>query len=170
MEIVCTPYQLSKVLEGKNVENIFFREHLLKMNVAALNPLVQQLNIEVSAAVDCTQCGNCCKRFEPGLEQNEIEVLAAQKQLEPEVFKERFIGHDGHSHFLKAKPCMFLNDTVCSIYEHRPGSCAGYPHLDQENAIRNQHIWASYSMCPIVFNVLERLKEAVGFRYSNNVG
>jgi Fe-S-cluster containining protein len=165
MNLIYTPEELSASLTHKAVENIFFKKHLSGIATSQLNTMVQELNTEVSTVVDCTRCGNCCKKLEPGLEQDEIEVLAKQKQLEPEVFKEQFIGYDGHSHFLKAKPCMFLNNTVCSIYEHRPGSCAGYPHLDQENAIRNQHIWASYAMCPIVYNVIEGLKERLQFHY-----
>jgi Fe-S-cluster containining protein len=165
MNLIHTPDQLQASLANKAVENIFFKKRITSIPAAQLNPVVQQLNEKVSAAVDCTQCGNCCKKLEPGLEQDEIEVLAAQKGMEPEVFKREHIGYDGHSHFLNAKPCMFLKGTVCSIYENRPGSCAGYPHLDQQDAIRNPHIWSSYSMCPIVFNVVEGLKEHLQFEY-----
>lgn len=165
MTLVYTPEELSAVMPGKNVENIFFKQHLSRITNGRLNPMVQQLNEEVSAAVDCTACSNCCKKLEPGLEQDEIETLAAQRNLEPEDFKQQYIGYDGHSHFLKAKPCMFLHNTVCSIYQHRPGSCAGYPHLDQPDAIRNQHIWSSYTICPIVFNVIEGLKQQLHFCY-----
>jgi len=165
MNLIHTPEELSASLADKAVENIFFKDYLSKLSLSVLNPIVEELNAEVSAAVDCTQCGNCCKRLEPGLEQEEIEVLATQRGMEPEDFKHRFIGYDGQSHFLKTKPCMFLNETVCSIYEHRPGSCAGYPHLDVKDAIRNRHIWSSYGMCPIVFNVIEGLKERLKFGF-----
>lgn len=163
MNLIHTPEELSASLANKAVENIFFKDYLAKLSVSKLDPIVEELNTEVSAAVDCTQCGNCCKRLEPGLEQEEIEVLAKQREMEPEDFKRKFIGYDGQSHFLKAKPCMFLNEKVCSIYEYRPGSCAGYPHLDVKGAIRNTHIWSSYSMCPIVFNVIEGLKKRLRF-------
>lgn len=163
MTLVKTPGALYPIAAGKLSENVFFNKLLSGLPLEKLSPLVQQLNETVSAAIDCTACGNCCKKLEPGLEQDEVEVLAAHRQMEPEVFMRRYVSWDGDSHFLQAKPCMFLEGTVCSIYEHRPGSCAGYPHLDQPAAIRNRHIWESYSMCPIVFNVVEELKAALNF-------
>lgn len=101
--------------------------------------------------------------MEPGLESHEIEELANFAKEEIEAFKQQFIAYDGNALYLKTKPCMFLDGCACQVYEHRPMACAGYPHLDQHDLKFRTTFWANYSICPIVFNVIEHLKEETGF-------
>lgn len=159
------PSQLQPLLAQKNVENIFFKKHLRNISSAEIDEKIHALNEEVSARVDCTQCANCCKRLEPGLEPNEIEVLAQQKQMPAELFKQAHVAFDGEALFLKTKPCMFLDECKCSIYTYRPAACAGYPHLDGKDMKYKRSLWSNYSTCPIVFNVIEALKSQLNFRY-----
>ncbi|MFQ5576558.1 MAG: YkgJ family cysteine cluster protein [Anaerolineae bacterium] len=59
----------------------------------------------------------------------------------------------------KGVPCPFLKDDLCSNYECRPTDCRSYPHLHKDGFV--SRLWgvvANYSICPIVFNVYERLK------------
>jgi Fe-S-cluster containining protein len=109
-------------------------------------------------------CANCCKKLEPGLEASEIETLATLKQQEIDAFKQQYVAYDGEALYLQTKPCMFLDDCACTIYENRPAACAGYPHLNQPDMKFRRTLWENYSICPIVFNVLEQLKEELGFK------
>jgi uncharacterized protein len=60
----------------------------------------------------------------------------------------------------REKPCPLLVGNLCSCYDHRPECCRSYPHLH-----KNGRMWSllriveDVSVCPIVYNVYERLKE-----------
>lgn len=155
--------ELEKLASAKAVENIFFKKHLRNFSSEKVDTLVHELDREITPQIDCTQCGNCCKKLEPDLSSDEIEKLAAVKNVSPEQFKQNFVLHDGKSHFLKTKPCIFLKENKCTVYESRPQACGGFPHLDLNDFKYRNTFWSNYSLCPIVFNVIESLKEKTGF-------
>ncbi|TSA51551.1 MAG: hypothetical protein D4R43_00580 [Sphingobacteriales bacterium] len=33
--------------------------------------------------------------------------------------------------YMTARPCVFLDHKICSIYESRPHSCKDFPYLDE---------------------------------------
>lgn len=163
--VITDPQHILPLLKEKQVENIFFKKFLRNVPSASVDEKVKVLNAEVSSVVDCTQCANCCKQLEPGLDTHEIERLALRKEMMAEDFKQMYVAFDGESQFLKTKPCMFLDGHRCGIYEDRPGACAAYPHLDQPDIKYKRSVWSNYSICPIVFNVIEGLKQQVNFTY-----
>jgi Fe-S-cluster containining protein len=59
--------------------------------------------------------------------------------------------------FLKATPCRYLCGSSCSIYAQRPESCADFPHLYRAHFMFRRLTWEHYTLCPIVFNVIEQL-------------
>ena len=62
-------------------------------------------------------------------------------------------------------PCHFLQGTKCSIYEKRFEGCREFPHLDRANF--TQRLFGTmmyYGTCPIIFNVIELLKEELEFK------
>ena len=68
-------------------------------------------------------------------------------------------GEEPSTFIFNKTPCPFLTGNDCSVYEHRPQDCRSYPHLHKKEfdtrliqAVRN------CSVCPVVFNVFERLK------------
>lgn len=156
--------ELKKIASTKAVENIFFKKHLRNFSSEKVDALVHELDREITPQIDCTQCGNCCKKLEPELSSDEIEKLAAIKNETPEKFKQNYVLHDGKTNFLKTKPCMFLSENKCSVYESRPQACAGFPHLDLNDFKYRSTFWSNYSLCPIVFNVIESLKEKTEFK------
>jgi Fe-S-cluster containining protein len=158
---------MGAIIPQKNIENIFFKKHLRNYSSAIVDEKIHALNQQVSVQIDCTQCANCCKKLEPGLELDEIENLAAKKQMPEADFKAKYIGFDGEAQFLKTKPCLFLADCKCTIYEVRPAACAGYPHLDSKDLKYKRSLWSNYSICPIVFNVIELLKKELNFTYAS---
>jgi len=60
-------------------------------------------------------------------------------------------------------PCPFLDGNLCSIYEVRPAVCADYPHLHRNFRSRLWQVIDNAETCPIVYNVVERLKKTLGF-------
>jgi hypothetical protein len=56
-------------------------------------------------------------------------------------------------------PCPLLDGTRCSVYRDRPKDCRAYPHLHKKQmTTRLLGVLENARVCPIVFNVLERLK------------
>lgn len=157
------PQQIKPLLAEKAIENIFFKKHLRQFSSAKIDLMIGELQDAITPQIDCMQCANCCKSLEPGLEQDEVEKLAQLKQMEIENFKQTFVAYDGEAHYLKAKPCLFLNDCACSIYNDRPKACQEYPHLLQKDMKYRKTFWENYSICPIVFNVIEELKKQTNF-------
>jgi len=67
---------------------------------------------------------------------------------------------------LKATPCKFLNDKSCTIYTDRPEDCKSYTHTQQPDFIsRTLGMIDNYGICPIVFNLFERLKFELDYIY-----
>jgi Fe-S-cluster containining protein len=62
-------------------------------------------------------------------------------------------------------PCDFLQtNNACSVYEKRFGGCREFPalHLPGFTA-RLFTTFMHYDRCPIIFNVVEQLKEVLSF-------
>ena len=117
---------------------------------------------EVAAAFDCTACGNCCREALPELTPLDVKRLTAGLNLAEEQVHQRYLqaGEEPNSTTFKARPCPFLSDHKCMVYDLRPDACRSYPHLHQPDRVFSlTGIVANYSICPIVFNVFERLKK-----------
>ena len=62
-------------------------------------------------------------------------------------------------------PCHFLSGSSCNIYEDRFTECREFPHLHKPHfTSRLFGTMIYYGMCPIIFNVVEQLKDAVHFK------
>jgi uncharacterized protein len=62
--------------------------------------------------------------------------------------------------------CVFLDGTLCMIYDARPRACRDFPHLALNHGTlgaRMSSIERNAWLCPIVFNTLEAFKRALGF-------
>jgi Fe-S-cluster containining protein len=157
--LIKDPQVLKQIFPQVLEENKKFRKYLRNFSSAQIDPQVQRIYAEVSADIDCTQCGNCCKKLEPGLTHDEARELAACKGMKHEDFLAAHVLQENDElAYLKAKPCFFLSQNKCSIYLQRPASCADYPHLNKANFKYNRNVWINAEICPIVYNVLERLK------------
>jgi Fe-S-cluster containining protein len=144
-------------------ESIFFKKHLREWSSLVIDEHIHRIYQEVQHEIDCTQCGNCCKNLEPGLDENEVPMLADATQMELMDFKSKYVAFDGVAYFLKTKPCMFLAECKCTIYNNRPAACAGFPHLDGKDMKYKRSLWENYLVCPIVYLVVERLKQLTNF-------
>ncbi len=140
-------------------DNWNFRAFLQQeVDAVALDKIVHDLNRSVSASIDCTTCGNCCREKQPLLEESDIDRLVSGVGLSAERLKEGMREEDGAFVFC-AEPCPLLKENKCTVYAHRPDDCREFPHLHKVDFLsRSIAAIEDYSCCPIVFNVLGQLK------------
>lgn len=84
-----------------------------------------------------------------------------EKEFKLQYIDESYGGYD-----LKMTPCCFLNeDGSCDIESCKPISCRNYPFIDQpERLFSLLGIVNSTSVCPVVFEIFERLKDEYKFK------
>ncbi|MFZ4859682.1 MAG: YkgJ family cysteine cluster protein [Desulfuromonadaceae bacterium] len=162
---------IEKCSQLREAENWDFRCFLKgsDLSVSKIDSIVKEIYREVSAQIDCTQCANCCKVIQPILKQADIAILAGHLKLSVTEIKSRFLTEDGDGQgfVFKTRPCPFLADNHCTVYEHRPQDCRSYPHLHKKDFVfRVNQAFSNCSVCPIVFNVYEGLKQTLRPRKS----
>jgi Fe-S-cluster containining protein len=146
-------------------ENMRFRSYLKGKGSNRIDKIVHRLNLEISGQIDCTECGNCCKKLKPTLNNKDIVRISDRINFSTEIVKEKYIEISDGEHLFKNLPCSFLHENKCSIYNDRPDDCREYPFLHKKEFItRLWGVIANYSICPIVFNVFERLKAELKFK------
>jgi Fe-S-cluster containining protein len=160
---------IERTSQANNQENLKFREYVradLDLSDYRLHGIVQQATQEVWAHIDCRTCANCCKTRHPLFSRAEVQRIADYLGITPAELRTRYLEMDGEAAKYRTRklPCPFLQDNLCSIYDVRPSVCAGYPHLHRNFRNRLWQTIDNAETCPIVFNVLERLKRRLGFR------
>jgi Fe-S-cluster containining protein len=157
------PDEMRPLLAAGELSNLSFKKFLRQKSITEVQDLANEVSMEVEKQVDCTLCGNCCRKLQPGLHHQEAERLASLSQIDEELFKQEHVLFEGEHCYLKAKPCYFLQGNLCKIYDQRPESCRDFPHLRSGHFKYKRSIWINYSLCPIVFNTIERMKKRLGF-------
>jgi len=150
----------------KERENWEFRDFLKrKCPSERLDFLLHRLYQDISAAIDCTTCGNCCQEILPVQDEEDIERFAQGLGISPKELTDQFLVRDEEGFTFNHTPCPFQREKGCTNYEARPKDCRSYPHLHKENTIsRLMGVVKNYSICPIVFNVYEALKRELWSR------
>ena len=147
---------LARERESENFAFVAFLKACIDSRVDAVVGEVQR---EVSAAIDCRQCANCCRRVRPVFDLEDLVRFSAGISQSPDRFKERYFVPGKDRLLFKAPPCPFLSGNLCANYAHRPKTCSAYPHLHEADfSYRLTAVIDHLSICPIIFNVFERLK------------
>jgi len=134
------------------------KKRLRRKASADIDRRVAEIGPKIEAAIDCKACGACCKVLEPQLSSEDVKRLARLESKTKEEFLEaRTNSLENGTLFLKATPCRYLCGNSCSIYAQRPESCADFPHLYRAHFMFRRLTWEHYTLCPIVFNVIEQL-------------
>ena len=131
-----------------------------------------ELHNELFADYDCCKCGNCCRSFSIILDNDEIKRISAFLGLMENDFIVEYLTdadpEDEKPYKFKTNPCKFLGDDGrCRIQDCKPDVCKGFPYTDQPDRLSSMYgVIANAEVCPIVFEILERLK--VMYRFKNN--
>ena len=158
--------RLARQRDDENWEfRTFLKTHESKVH---LDQLVHRLHDEIASQIDCTSCANCCREVMPVLDREDIETFALGLGMSPTDLTAQYVvkQEDGLAFEM---PCPFLEGNHCRNYESRPKGCRSYPHLHKERfAGRLISVVLNCSVCPIVFNVYERLKQELWPRRSRD--
>ncbi|HWB61903.1 MAG TPA: YkgJ family cysteine cluster protein [Chitinophagales bacterium] len=147
-------------------ENEHFRNLVRGKNAHKVDLLVQKLNKEIAPKIDCTACGNCCRGLSPYLNKGDIKRLGEGLNLSAEQVVKRYTETDSSGVSFKHMPCKFLKENKCTVYQHRPDVCMSFPHLHKDGFItRSRRVFDNYGLCPIVFNVIEKMKQEMKFKF-----
>lgn len=160
--------QIKRLGENQREENQRFRAWLKRHNFAERR--FRTLAEKVEEAVDCKACANCCRVATTPVTDRDVEKLArflgARAAEITSLYTDELPG-EGRILKRNREGCVFLNGTLCSVYEARPQTCELFPHLVKGNGSLLSRMWhmpdrAVY--CPIVFNTLEEFKGETGFK------
>ncbi|MGA7925445.1 MAG: YkgJ family cysteine cluster protein [Candidatus Sulfotelmatobacter sp.] len=155
-----------RVLAGKKEEeNSRFRQFLktgCRLDPSEIDQRVFETTRRVWAGIDCTTCGNCCREMNPSFSEEEVDRVAQRLGMERQQFIETYLERSeaGREKLwqTRATPCPFLKDNLCSIYEHRPADCSGYPYLYKADFVfRTMGMIGRTFTCPIVYGGTEEL-------------
>ena len=154
---------LEKLAGRKEDENWRFREFLRGGDVseAEIDRIVHELYRQESEQFDCKTCAGCCKGISPMLGDDDVNRLAEGIGITVDRLISEYLVIDEEYGTLKfnQSPCPLLKDDLCTCYLSRPLDCAAYPHLHKDGFVhRLTNMVGNCSVCPIVFNVFERLK------------
>jgi hypothetical protein len=166
------PLKLPQLAEERAEENFEFRQFLKnhpRLGSEQIDNLVFSLSARVWKDIDCTSCGNCCREVSPTLKENDVERMAGHLEMSPAEFVAQQLkpaDSDGDAPWImRDRPCPFLRDKRCTVYEHRPANCRDYPYLDKPDfTLRTLAMMGRLSECPAVYEVWEQLKVATAFR------
>lgn len=150
----------------KENENWQFRAFLKECDAGddRIDRIVHRLYREEAEKFDCTACANCCRTESPLLDDEDVERLAGGLGLRADEVIARYLRRDDeysdNGLVFAAAPCPLLKDNRCTCYPCRPHDCISFPHLHKDKFThRLINMVANCSVCPIVFNVFERLKD-----------
>jgi len=156
--------KIRKLAKNKEDENYEFCSFLKGCDLEEIDIIVQRLYRSISSKIDCKICGNCCKKVSPVLNIKDVRRLTNGLKISIDTFKNKYLMERENNEGItfNKKPCPFLNNNICSQYEYRPKDCRSYPHLHKKYFVsRLINVIDNASVCPIVFNVYEALKEEV---------
>ena len=167
MQLLTDLTQIAAVAAANENENDAFRIFLKQQDSGTIDAIVHDINAVVTPQIDCTQCGNCCRSLMINVTPEETLSLALHLNEKIEIVKEKYIEISAEGQMIvNTIPCHFLADSSCTIYENRFTECREFPHLHKENFTgRLFGTLMYYALCPIIFNVVEALKEKLEFKY-----
>lgn len=162
--------QIRMLGEKKRDENERFRKHMKSRDYS--DRILRRLGEEIEDQIDCTACANCCKVATTQVTDRDIERIAKHLRITPDRVIAEFTQPDTEEggrnlKWEKGTGCVFLDGKLCSIYDARPDICQRYPHIIRGTGSIASRMWSFVdraSVCPIVYNSLEKFKEELKFQ------
>ena len=166
------PNKVAAMAEKKEKENYAFRTFLKNhADPDKLDAQFLRLHNQLFSQYDCNSCRNCCKEFCGTFENEDITKGAAKLHMTPETFKAQYLQYDGEGAYdTNHTPCDFLQeDGSCLLGECKPVNCAEFPFTARPDRLSSMiNIIGNASVCPVLFEILERLKGEYGFEFRSN--
>ncbi len=164
-----SPMEVAAQAKQKENENYAFRIYLKShADPKKLDAQFHKMHKELFSHYDCNSCRNCCKEFSGNLSDEDITKCARKFKTTPDDFKSQYLRQNQEgSYDTRHIPCDFLQkDGSCLLGECKPLNCAEFPFTARPDR------WGSLlgivnnaSVCPVLFEMLERLKDEYGFVY-----
>jgi Fe-S-cluster containining protein len=164
--MILTASELKQNAISKASENQHFLEAIRLYRSAELDALAGPIIDKAYKTINCLDCGNCCKQLRPPFTPTDVERIAKQLSVSDSDFTKQYLEDVKSKEFkiMACNPCTFLDEKACRMYAIRPDSCADYPHLHHPGfKYRIRSILENYSICPIVVEVVDELKERIAF-------
>jgi Fe-S-cluster containining protein len=163
--------QIRRLAKEKEDENWRFRRFVkfdCDLNPDEMDREVFETTRRVWAGIDCTACANCCREVRPTFSEEEVSRVSARLGVSHQQFIDAYLQpseDESNPWKTRTTPCPFLKENRCSVYEDRPADCQAYPYLyEPEFAFRTMAMIGRTFTCPIVYEVIESLKQSWGFR------
>lgn len=162
------PDKIKDEAKKKEKENFEFRTYLkIHAREDDLDRKFAKLHKELFADYDCSSCRNCCRMYSGTIPAEDLEKDAEHLGITKEQFIDFFLEKNQYGGYCtKHAPCDFLQeDGNCRLGDCRPKNCADYPYTDRPGRLSSMlSILDNAAICPVVFEMLERLKKEYGFR------
>ncbi|MAU09274.1 MAG: hypothetical protein CL607_05590 [Anaerolineaceae bacterium] len=132
----------------------------------ALDAFIDRLATPIVAAIDCTQCANCCHNLTVYLTEDDSQRLGQHLGMTQVAFQAAYIDHESAQAndewgCFKQQPCALLKGKLCSVYDARPDSCRRYPQFTPDFRWVLDDLIEGAALCPIILNLLLKLQPLV---------
>ena len=159
--------QIRRLGEKQRDENERFRRHLKRHGFR--DKRFREIAQRIEDAIDCRECGNCCRVATARLTERDVERLAKHLRLTVSAFLRDYTEQSAEEGLILRRSqsgCVFLDGNDCMVYEARPHNCEYFPHVVRGEGSIESRMWdfkdrAVY--CPIVYNTLEEWKREAKF-------
>ena len=160
-------------LEDENYEfRAFLKNHA---DEDELDAHFLSLHKELFENYDCCKCANCCKEYNISFDGTDVARISAFLGIGEKDFIAKHLNDadsdDEKPYVTKVKPCPFLcDDGRCEIQDCKPISCREFPYTDQPERLWSLlGVLSNAEVCPVVFEILERLKVIYRFRKTSTL-
>jgi len=165
------PSEVATEAQRFEQQNYEFRTFLkIHADDDELDSQFSKLHKELFTNYDCSKCANCCRTYNVVLDNDEIKEIVQFLKITQGEFTTKYLvsaDTDGEKQYkFKHKPCSFLDDDEkCQIQDCKPNVCKDYPFTDKPRRLSSMYSVIDHaSVCPIVFEILEKLKILYRFR------
>ncbi len=147
-------------------ENDRFARQVKANATDQIDAVVHRINKDIEQKIDCTLCGNCCRSLMINVSEAEADSLSSHLQVSRASFDDTYLEKGSNGLMLmNAIPCTFLEANRCNVYEHRFEGCREFPAMHLPGFSKRLFTTLMhYGRCPIIFNIVEEMKDEMGFQ------
>ena len=161
MRLATDPTEVQCLAEELDDENWAFRASIkarFDPDDELLMSEVCRLADDITSQIDCTACANCCRVLAPPVDRGEMQQLAQALGMSTSSLQQTYLRQEDPGRWELPAPCPLLDGNLCRVYDARPRACREYPHLHNDFRAHSMARIKDASICPIVFNVIEKMK------------